>query len=116
MSQISQGTPSRFRAGAMHVDHRFGSQVADARLKLHAALRRDHQQAVESDGAANIATERYANAARLGSHALRVARCAFLPPELLGTAVESFFQEATGGIAALAANLRRQIRLCLQDN
>ena len=46
-----------FRAGAMHIDHRLRAQVADARLKLHAALRRDHQQSVEARSAANVATK-----------------------------------------------------------
>src|ERR1019366_4033755 len=55
---------------AMHVDDRFGSEVADARLDLHAALGSDDDESVEADAAAVEGTKRYADAAHLGACAL----------------------------------------------
>src|SRR5665213_1027230 len=88
----------------MYINHRFRSQVANARLELHTALLRDHQQAVKSDGAANVATERNADAAHLGSYALRVACRTFLPAELLRAAIERLFQEAAGSVSTFTFN------------
>ena len=87
---------------AMHVDHRFGSQVADARLNLHAALRSDDDQPVEAGAAAVEDSQRYAHAAHLGANLLGLARHPLVPLELLGALVQRLLQEAACHVRALA--------------
>ena len=78
---------------------------------------RDHQQSIESDCAADVATERDANAARLGADALRIARRALLPPELLCAAIECLLAGSNSSRSrACPWTLGAELALCLQGN
>ena len=110
------GHSENLSAGAMNIDDRFCAQVADAGLECDAALRRDDDQTVEADGAADIAAERYADAAHLGADAFGLTRHSFLPLELLGAAVERFLEEAAGRVTALAVDWRGRTPPCLQGS
>src|SRR5207237_3142639 len=67
---------------ALPIYHRLRAQVANAGLEADAALRRDDQKSVEADGAADVATERHADAAHLCTDPLRIAAYLFAPFEL----------------------------------
>ena len=108
------GHTKNLSTSAMDIDHRFRSQIADARLELDPALRRNNQQSVESDCTANVGAQRDADAARLGSTAFGLARCFFLPLELLRAAVQRFFEETTGRVASHAFDGYSEFRLALR--
>ena len=57
-----------------HVDHRLGAEIADARLDVQAAVRLDHEQAVEAGRAGEERAGADAEAAHFG--ALGACRCA----------------------------------------
>src|SRR5580692_302875 len=87
-----------FRARAVDINHGLRSQVPDPRLEGDSTIRFDHQKAVESDRAANVAAQRYADAANFRAHPLRRSRDPLAPLELLGTAIKRFLEECAGRI------------------
>src|SRR5208337_1138893 len=96
-------------AHAVDIAHRFRSQIADAGLEADAAIGFDEEESVISDGAADVTTHRYANAADLGADSFRVARDSLLPVELLRTLVKRFLDERAGGIKPLPAYFRPEL-------
>src|ERR1700693_572728 len=76
---------------AMYIHHRLGSKVTDSRLESDPAIRLDDEKPVESDGAANVAAQRSANAANFRSYPFRGTCNPLAPFELLRATVECFF-------------------------
>src|SRR6266568_8813346 len=103
-----------FGSRAMYVDDRLCSQVADSGLEVHTAIRLDNEETIESDRAANITAERYADAAHLCADPLRRARDPLTPFELLCPAVEGFPEERACRIRPLAFHFRPEWRLALR--
>ena len=85
------GDAEHFCAGTVDVNHRFCSQVSDSGLEAHPAIGRDHQKSVKADGAADVAAQRYANAAYLRADSLGIPRHPVLPIEFLRAALQCFF-------------------------
>src|SRR5271156_3579660 len=95
----------------MHIHHRFRTEVTDSRLEADAAAGGDAQEPVKADCAADVAAERYADAAHFRADALRLARHSFLPAELFRATVERIFQKCAGGVQPLAVHHRAELRL-----
>src|SRR5437667_4319223 len=93
----------------MHVEHRVRAEIADARLDLDAPVRLDDEQAVETDRAARVRADRYADAARLVTCLVsrRQGRLALLPLELFAAHVERFLDERARDVRLLAVGQRR---------
>src|SRR5271167_3436680 len=68
-------------ACTVNVDHRFRPQVADSRLEGYSAIGLDDQKPVESDCAADVTAQRYADAANFRAHPFRTARNPLAPFE-----------------------------------
>src|SRR5208337_3181531 len=102
-----------FCARAVNVDHRLGSQVADARLETDTAIWPDDEQPVEPNRAANVTAQRDTNAANLCADSFRSARNPLAPSKLLRAAVERFFEKCAGGILPLALYRRSEWRFAL---
>src|SRR5580700_11005504 len=102
------------RARAMDVDYGLRTQVADAGLEADPPLGRDNEKSVEAGRAADVATERYANAAHLCSDPLRITTYFFAPFELLRAAIERLLEECAGCVLQLALHRRSVLRFALR--
>ena len=108
------GDAENLRAGAMDIDHRFGSQISDSGLEAHPAIGRDDEQPVEADGAADVAAQRYADAAHFGADPFGAARHPLLPVELLRAALQRFLEKCAGRVLKLALHRRPVLRFAFR--
>ena len=109
------GMPSISAATRWTVEHRFGAEIADARLDRHAAVGLDHEQAVESHRAGRVGADGDADAAHLRSVALAAPRLPLVPPEQLGALVERLLQERARRVVPRApARSARRTAPCLR--
>src|SRR5262249_42020240 len=93
--------------GAMHIDRRVGTEVADAGLELHLPVRSDDQKPVEADGARREWADRHARSTHLGTGTLADPRFLLFPLEELRTFVQSFLHEGARDVRLLSARGRR---------
>src|SRR5256712_5033797 len=91
----------------MAIAHRFRSEIADARLDVHAAVRLDDEQAVVPGRPGDERARRHAVAANFRPLTLAALRLALVPPEYLRAAIERLLHERARRIRALTARVRR---------
>src|SRR3989442_1071205 len=90
----------------MAIAHRFRSEIADARLDVHAAVRLDDEQAVVPGRPGDERARRHAVAANFRPLTLAALRLALVPPEYLRAAIERLLHERARRIRALTARVR----------
>src|ERR1035437_6518972 len=103
-----------FGSRAMHVDHRFRSEVADSGLEVHTPIRLDNEETIEADRATDETTQRNPDAAHLRSDPFRRARDPLAPFELFCPAVEGFLEERARRVGSLALRRRSERRFAFR--
>src|SRR4029077_2315729 len=107
--------PDQFRRDTMHVHDRVRAEVADSRLELHATVRLDDEQSIETDRPGRIRADRHTGPAHRRSRPLAAARDFFLPVEDLSAFVERVFDERAGHVLTLTASVRgAELRLAFR--
>src|SRR2546428_2206792 len=91
----------------MAIAHRFRSEIADARLDVHAAVRLDDDEAAVPGRPGDDRARRHAVAANFRPLTLAALRLALVPPEYLRAAIERLLHERARRIRALTARVRR---------